>query len=63
MEQLADAMIRLFTQSDIESCIKRSYEIAEDYLTDRIVDRWRKLILGDGPSDPDPEAARTAQEV
>ncbi len=63
VEQLADAMIRLFTQSDIESCIKRSYEIAEDYLTDRIVDRWRKLILGDGPSDPDPEAARTAQEV
>ena len=46
VQALADAMVRLFTQSDIESFIGRSYEIAGDYLNDRIVDRWKKLILG-----------------
>lgn len=44
---LADAMVKLFTEMDMEGCASRSYEMAEEYLTDRIVERWRKLILGE----------------
>lgn len=58
VQALADAMIRLFTQADIGSFIGRSYEIAADYLTDRIVDRWKRLILGDKA-----ECTEAAQEV
>ena len=58
VQALADAMIRLFTQSELESFIGRSYEIAADYLTDRIVDRWKRLILGDKA-----ECTEAAQEV
>ena len=46
--QLAQAMVKIFTKADIDSYIRKSYEIAEDYLTDRIVDRWRRLLLPDG---------------
>ncbi|MBP3880476.1 MAG: accessory Sec system glycosyltransferase GtfA, partial [Lachnospiraceae bacterium] len=44
VERLAKAMVRLFTEADVQAFSEKSYEIAEDYLTDRVVDRWRGLI-------------------
>lgn len=41
---LSKAMVRLFTQSDLEQFSDKSYEIADGYLTDKVVDRWRRLI-------------------
>ncbi len=44
IHQLAAAMVRLFTEADIEAFSEKSYEIAGEYLTDKVVDRWRRLI-------------------
>lgn len=44
VERLTNAMVRLFTEPDIHAFSEKSYGIAEEYLTDRIVDRWRSLI-------------------
>ena len=41
---LSKAMVRLFTESDLEKFSQKSYEIADGYLTDKVVDRWRRLI-------------------
>lgn len=41
---LADAMVRMFTEADVEAFSEKSYEIAGEYLTDKVVDRWRALV-------------------
>ncbi len=41
---LTKAMVRLFTEPDLKQFSQKSYEIAGEYLTDKVVDRWRRLI-------------------
>lgn len=41
---LAEAMVRLFTEADLEAYSERSYEIAGEYLTDKVAGRWQALI-------------------
>ena len=44
VELLSKTMVKLFTQADLNAFSNRSYEIAGGYLTDNVVDRWRRLI-------------------
>ncbi len=44
VDSLAEAMVRVFKEADMEAFSRRSYEIAENYLTEHVVDRWRTLL-------------------
>lgn len=41
---LADAIVRLFTETDVESFRKHSYEKAEEYLTERVKRKWKDTL-------------------
>ena len=41
---IANAMVKLFTEADISRFSEKSYEIAGEYLTEKVVDKWRRLI-------------------
>lgn len=47
-EALADAMIKLFSEADMNAFSEKSYEIAEKYLTFHVVDAWSDLLGGHG---------------
>lgn len=44
VEQLADRIVRLFTEADLENFHAHSYEKAKEYLTEEVVERWKKLL-------------------
>lgn len=44
VSRLANAMVRLFTEADLGSFSRKSYEIAEKYLTCHVVDAWVELL-------------------
>ena len=44
VEQLADRIVRLFTEADLERFHTHSYEKAKEYLTEEVVERWKKLL-------------------
>lgn len=44
VDLLADAVVKLFNQADQEKFIKRSYQLAEPYLTENVAKRWGKLL-------------------
>ena len=43
-EVLTKAIIELFTKSDVDSFNKKSYQIAEPYLTENVAKQWKKLV-------------------
>ncbi len=44
IQLLAQHIIKLFTEDDIEAFSKRSYEIAEKFLTEEVVKKWINLL-------------------
>lgn len=44
IDQLGDALIKLFQESNFDRFHERSYEIAGEYLTERIGQRWLQLL-------------------
>lgn len=44
VEKLAECIIRLFTEADLEAFHKRSYEKAEEYLTTEVQKRWELAL-------------------
>ena len=44
MDALADAIIRLFTEADIEAFHAHSYEKAKNYLTSEVEKRWEMTL-------------------
>lgn len=44
VELLADRIVRLFTEADLESFHEHSYEKAGEYLTEEVVERWKQLL-------------------
>ena len=43
-EKLREAIVKLFTENDMESCHQVSYKRAEEFLTDRVLEKWKSLI-------------------
>lgn len=43
-EALTDRLIRLFTQADLESFHKHSYEKAKKFLTEEVEQRWKDIV-------------------
>ena len=41
---LAEKIVKLFTQADMEAFHEHSYEQAKGYLTEEVVDKWKNLI-------------------
>ena len=41
---LAEKIVKLFTQADMEAFHEHSYEKAKGYLTEEVVDKWKNLI-------------------
>ena len=41
---LAEKIVKLFTQADMEAFHEHSYEKAGEYLTEEVVERWKKLL-------------------
>jgi accessory Sec system glycosylation protein GtfA len=44
VEELAKAIVRLFTEADLEAFRKHSYEKAETHLTKEVVKKWKNLL-------------------
>jgi accessory Sec system glycosylation protein GtfA len=44
VSELADRIIRLFTEADLEAFHRHSYERAEEYLTVEVEKRWREVL-------------------
>lgn len=44
VEELARAIVRLFTEADLEAFRKHSYEKAETYLMKEVAERWKNLL-------------------
>ena len=44
IEALTDRLIRLFTEADLESFHKHSYEKAKNFLTEEVELRWKNLV-------------------
>ena len=44
IQLLADAMIKMLSTDDMEAFHQRSYEIAEQYLTEKIEQRWKEVV-------------------
>ena len=45
IQGLADAIVRLFTEADIEAFRQRSYQKAGAYFTEEIKKRWKDLLI------------------
>lgn len=41
---LTDAVVKLFTEDDIDACINHSYEKAQEFLTEEVEKRWISLL-------------------
>ena len=46
VKALADALVRLFTEADLDAFSSRSYEMAEPYLTIHVMQQWKSLREG-----------------
>lgn len=46
VDALAACIVQYFTEDDRAAFEKRSYQIAEDYLAERVAKRWKSLIEG-----------------
>ena len=44
IEKLAECIVRIFTEADMESFHKHSYEKAKEYLTVEVEKRWKNLL-------------------
>lgn len=44
VEELAEVIVRLFTEADLEAFRAHSYEKAEAYLTKEVVQKWKNLL-------------------
>jgi len=44
IQTLADSIIRMFTEADLEAFHKHSYDKAENYLTEEVQKRWAILL-------------------
>lgn len=44
VEKLAECMVRLFTEADLEAFHEHSYKKAEEYLTTEVEKRWKMLL-------------------
>lgn len=44
VDQLAEAIIKMFTKADIDKFSKHSYELAEPYLDEHVTSMWQKLV-------------------
>ncbi|MCM1231926.1 MAG: glycosyltransferase [Ruminococcus flavefaciens] len=44
VEELAKAIVRLFTEADLEAFQKHSYKKAEAYLTEEVMKKWKNLL-------------------
>jgi accessory Sec system glycosylation protein GtfA len=44
VHELADRIIRLFTEADLEEFHRHSYELAEEYLTAEVEKKWREAL-------------------
>lgn len=44
VDLLASAIVKLFTQDDLDKMSERSYAIAQNYLTEEVEKKWQKLI-------------------
>ena len=44
VRSLAECIVRLFTEADLESFHRHSYKKAETYLTDEVEKRWKELL-------------------
>lgn len=44
VRHLSDKIKEIFTKADLDAMHEVSYELAEDYLTEKVEDKWRQLI-------------------
>lgn len=44
VERLAEAILRLFTEADQDAFRRKSYEIAKEYLEDKVAVKWEELL-------------------
>lgn len=44
IEALSDRLFRLFTEADWDAFSRRSYELAEQYLTAKVEEKWKKIL-------------------
>ncbi len=44
---LAESIVKLFTEADLNAFEACSYEIAEPYLDEHVAERWKKLLCGE----------------
>lgn len=44
VEELSKAIVRLFTEADLEAFQEHSYDKAKAYLTKEVVERWKNLL-------------------
>ena len=44
VERLAEAILRLFTEADQDAFRRRSYEIAKEYLEEKVAVKWKELL-------------------
>lgn len=44
IEELSDRLIRLFTEADWDAFSQQSYELAEQYLTTKVEEKWKKTL-------------------
>lgn len=44
-QELTKAIIKLFTESDLEEFTKHSYKVASQYLIDNVAETWRKELI------------------
>lgn len=44
VDQLADAIVKMFTKADLDKFSKHSYKLAEPYLDKHVTNMWQKLV-------------------
>lgn len=44
IQELSDRLVRLFTDADWDAFSRRSYEIAKQYLTAKVEEKWKKAL-------------------
>ncbi|MCR4695494.1 MAG: accessory Sec system glycosyltransferase GtfA [Pseudobutyrivibrio sp.] len=44
VEELKKAIVKLFTEANLEEFSRHSYDVAADYLTDEVMNKWKALI-------------------
>ena len=47
VQALANCVVQYFLYDDRDAFEARSYQIAEDYLTERVAQRWNSVIQAD----------------